>query len=135
MIPLIKDVYPSDRQKKNNKMRIRKIYQSSWFNDKNASRKKKNIFPDLSCRLRYAPVLIVPQSAERNVLMKMCFSFPSQNLVLSPTTPWLHYWHRWLFVKLLFTKIFVGHWRSLICTSLLLFYFRVLNVPSIYVNV
>ena len=97
--------------------------------------KKKKFFPDLSCRLRYAPVLIVPQSAERNVLMKMCFSFPSQNLVLSPTTPWLHYWHRWLFVKLLFTKIFVGHWRSLICTSLLLFYFRVLNVPSIYVNV
>jgi len=47
----------------------------------------KKKFPDLSCMLSYAPVLIVPQSAERNVSMKMYFSFPSQNLVLSPTTP------------------------------------------------
>lgn len=135
MIPLIKDVYPSDRQKKTIKWELERFINHPDLMIKMLPGNKKIFFPDLSCRLRYAPVLIVPQSAERNVLMKMCFSFPSQNLVLSPTIPWLHYWHRWLFVKLLFTKIFVGHWRSLICTSLLLFYFRVLNVPSIYVNV
>ena len=136
MIPLIKDVYPSDRQKKKTvKWELERFINHPDLMIKMLPGNKKKFSQIWAVGSAMLLCSLFPKVLREMYWWKCALAFPSQNLVLSPTTPWLHYWHRWLFVKLLFTKIFVGHWRSLICTSLLLFYFRVLNVPSIYVNV